>query len=107
MIAGYGNDLDPCFQQPPYARFERRYRFESCIGALNHVSSKEDRIHFLFNREIGGELQRGRWGQLVRINTPGIDHVWHTRAPCAQVDISNRQNCASIIHIACPSVLTW
>ena len=71
MIAGYSNDLDLCLQQPPYARFERRYRFESGIGAFNHVSCEKDRIDFLFNREVGGKLQRSGWRQLSRIDAPG------------------------------------
>ena len=71
MIAGDSNDLNPCFQQPPYALFERRYRFESGIGAFNYVSCKEDRIYFPFNRKVGGKLQRGRWRQLFRIDAPG------------------------------------
>ena len=41
------------------------------LVAFNHVSCEKDRIHFLFNREVGGKLQRSRWSQLTRIDAPG------------------------------------
>ena len=70
MVAGNSEDLYSCAQQPPHALLQRRHCLEPGISAFDNIAREQDRIYFLFNRVIGSKLQRSRWRQISRIDSP-------------------------------------